>query len=223
MIIIFCCFICTVLHDPTQRRVREHCVFCTVTAFVHPPGPCPAQPLCSMSTAHSSHSNGLSGPHTHTHTYTHTHAHTHMHAQPAASMETVCHRTKDTLLLREQHPSSRDLFMCQVDGSDTFSLSLFFFCCGFSLRSNIKKAQIERGIYPPRSAFRLTFLTEYCACTVAHRSPPKKHEPTRIYNSHSIRNALNILNQTWFFWSVKDSARHIVSLIAGRLGLTCWN
>lgn len=38
--------------------------FCTVTAFVHPPGPCPAQPLCSMSTAHSSLSNGLVA-HTH--------------------------------------------------------------------------------------------------------------------------------------------------------------
>lgn len=40
------------------------------------------------------------------------------HTQQAASMETVCYRTKDTLFLWEQHPSSRDLFMCQVDGSD---------------------------------------------------------------------------------------------------------
>ena len=43
---------------------RALCFFCTVTAFVHPPEPSPAQPLCSMSTAHSSHSNGLVA-HTH--------------------------------------------------------------------------------------------------------------------------------------------------------------
>lgn len=58
-------FTCIILHYQMQPQVREHCVFCTVTAFVHPPGPCPAQPLCSMSTAHSSHSNGLVA-HTHT-------------------------------------------------------------------------------------------------------------------------------------------------------------
>lgn len=59
---VFCT--CITLYYHTQQRVREHCVFCTVTAFVHPPGPCPAQPLGSMSTAHSSHSNG---PVAHTH------------------------------------------------------------------------------------------------------------------------------------------------------------
>lgn len=48
--------------------------------------------------------------------------------QPAASVETVCYRTKDTLFLCKQHPSSTDLFMCQVDSGDTPFLV-------FSLRS----------------------------------------------------------------------------------------
>lgn len=46
--------------------------------------------------------------------------HTRTHTEEQSSMETVCYRTKDTLLiLPEQHPSSEDLLMCQLDGSDT--------------------------------------------------------------------------------------------------------
>lgn len=48
------------------------------------------------------------------------------HTQHASSMETVCYRTKDTLFLREQHPSSKDLFMCQLDGRDTPFLAFIY-------------------------------------------------------------------------------------------------
>lgn len=97
--------LCIILHYQTQWRVREHCVFlhshCLCPSSWAVPSPTPLlyvdSPLITF--------KWPSGPHT----------------QQAASMETVCLHTKGTLFLWEQHPSSRDLFMCQVDGSDTLT------------------------------------------------------------------------------------------------------
>lgn len=56
--------------------------------------------------------------------------------QQAASVEAVCARTKDTLFLCKQDPSSTDLFMCQVDGGDTF----------FSLFIELMEPHFEGGV-----------------------------------------------------------------------------
>lgn len=71
--------------------------------------------------------------------------------QQAASVETVCYRTKDTLFLCKQHPSSTDLFMCQVDGGDTP-------CLGFHWDDG---ATFWRWSLSTQFSYR--FSTEYCA------------------------------------------------------------
>lgn len=71
-------------------------------------------------------------------------------------METVCYRTKDTLLiLPEQDPSSEDLLMCQLDGSDTPSQA-------FILTSG------SCTLWKWSPGGRLAFLPVYCAHTAGH-------------------------------------------------------
>lgn len=85
------------------------------------------------------------------------------HTQHASSMETVCYRTKDTLFLREQHPSSKDLFMCQLDGRDTPFQAFIY-----TLRSGTLS---KCFLFFSSSLLRFIFLTEYCACRLGYCSP----------------------------------------------------
>lgn len=129
---------CVIKHNMEWESIV---VFCTVTAFVHPPGPCPAQPLCSMSTAHSSHSNGPAA---------HTHSRLPLWRRSATAQKTLCFYESST-----QVPETCSCVSLMV-------VTLLFFTFSF----NVKEPHFESGLCPPTSARGLTFHTEYFTCTV---------------------------------------------------------
>lgn len=109
--------------------------FCTVTAFVHPPGPCPAQPLWSMSTAHSSHSNSL---------VAHSCSRLPLWRLSATVQKILCFYASSI-----QVPQT-----CSCVKLMVVTLLFLFFI-------EIIEPHFEGGLYPPNSAHR--FSTEYCA------------------------------------------------------------
>lgn len=121
------------------------CFFCTVTAFVHPPGPCPAQPLLLYV---DSPLITFEWPTVVGHT---------------CSVGCLC---GDCLLpykrhfcfLSEQRPScSTDLFMRQADGCDTPLLAL---CCDL----NVKEPHFEG--WPLSLSLRLRI--DICITVASH-------------------------------------------------------